>query len=318
MKINTWQKILILTMVMTVLMLLPAYAAQTEVINIVSEDSGYKIVVPNFIDVREIEVDGEIIQVVVAEKPEKDSSGMYTFFEIQTTAEDASIIASSPGTFYEQIGDLFYELENGSVVYRPQLYVDFEELAYNNVFTFDFYVIGTSGEAIEYFSNIYFIFEEASHTDDVPDSTEVKETIATPTASKVVVDGKDISFEAYNIDGFNYFKLRDIAMAVSGSTKQFDVTWDAEKNAINLISDKAYTSVGGEFAVSSNKQPVNAILSQSKIYLDGNEVSLQAYTIGGNNYFKLRDLGELFDISITWDSSLNKIVIDSNNRYIAQ
>lgn len=317
MKKGSWSKVIVLTIMMSLFLMVPVYAAQTEVISIVSEDSGYKIVVPNFIDVREVEVDGEIIQVVVAEKPEKNGAGKYTFFEIQTTDEDASIIASSPGTFYEQIGDLFYELENGIVAYSPQLYVDFEELAYDNVFVFDFYVIGTSGEAIQNFNKIYFMFEEASKTDET-DTTAVKEAIATPTASKVLVDGSDISFEAYNINGYNYFKLRDLAMAVSGTVKQFNVTWDAEKNAINLLAHEAYTSVGGELAVSDNKQPVNAIMSQSKIYLDGEEVALQAYTIGGNNYFKLRDIGELFNFSITWDGNLNCIVIDSNIGYTAQ
>lgn len=49
-------------------------------------------------------------------------------------------------------------------------------------------------------------------------------TVATkPTASKVSVNGKDVSFEAYNIEGNNYFKLRDLAKALTGSNKQFEV-----------------------------------------------------------------------------------------------
>ena len=54
--------------------------------------------------------------------------------------------------------------------------------------------------------------------------------------SKVMVNGSLTNFEAYNIDGFNYFKLRDIAMVVSGTNKQFNVTWDGTVGAINLLS----------------------------------------------------------------------------------
>lgn len=320
MKIKSWHKFLFSTMVIIGLMMLPAYAAQTETISLVDADSGYKIVVPNFIDVRDVEVDGEIIKAVIAEKPVKDSSGMYTFFEIQTTYEEASMIASNPGTYYEQIGDLFYEVENGSVTYRPTLYEDFEELVSENVFVFNFSVFDENSEVINIFNDIYFVFEDADESADTPDETpiQVQEAIAKSTASKVVVDGKDVSFEAYNIDGYNYFKLRDLAMAVTGSEKQFEVTWDGEKNAINLVSGEVYTPVGGEFAVSSGAESVKAVLNQSKIYIDGEEIALQAYTIGGNNYFKLRDVGEIFDFGVAWDGNLNQIEIDTSVGYVVQ
>lgn len=68
-------------------------------------------------------------------------------------------------------------------------------------------------------------------------------TQATPTSSKVLVNGNEVAFDAYNINGNNYFKLRDVANVINGSEKQFEVTWDGSKNAINLISNKAYTVV---------------------------------------------------------------------------
>ncbi len=340
MYIKSCNKFLLSIMLIMGLMMVPVYAAQTEVISLVDADSGYKIVVPNFVDVREVEVDGEIVKAVVAEKPAKDSLGTYTFFEIQTTNEDASMIASAPGTFYEQIGDLFYELEDGKVAYRPSLYVDFEEIFEDNVFVFDFSVTDADGEVINVFNSIYFVFVEAEESAETPAEapettveetaeetaetpeaaveTPAQEATAVPTASEVVVDGKNVSFEAYNIDGYNYFKLRDLAMAVTGSEKQFEVTWDGEKNAINLVSGEAYTPVGGEFAVSEGTESVQAIVNQSTIYIDGEEIALQAYTIGGNNYFKLRDVGEVFDIGVLWDGELNQIAIDTVVGYVVE
>jgi len=65
---------------------------------------------------------------------------------------------------------------------------------------------------------------------------ELTKITVNPTTSKVLVNGKIVEFEAYNINGYNYFKLRDLAQAVNNTEKNFEVTWDAANNAINLIS----------------------------------------------------------------------------------
>ncbi|MDR0569602.1 MAG: hypothetical protein LBG71_00040, partial [Clostridiales Family XIII bacterium] len=58
---------------------------------------------------------------------------------------------------------------------------------------------------------------------------------ASPTAQPLLVNGQRVSgMEAYNIGGYNYFKLRDLAQVLNGTEKQFDVDWDAERNAISL------------------------------------------------------------------------------------
>jgi len=56
----------------------------------------------------------------------------------------------------------------------------------------------------------------------------------------------------------------------------------------------------------------------SKIYLDGKDVQFTAYNIEGNNYFKLRDIGEAFDFGVTWDGARNTIVIDTSICYIPE
>lgn len=137
---------------------------------------------------------------------------------------------------------------------------------------------------------------------------------AKATASKVLVNGTITSFEAYNINGNNYFKLRDLAKVVKGTEKQFEVEWNTEVKAINLVSNQAYTIVGGEMAKGDGKSKT-AKLNTSKIYKDGQEVSLTAYNINGNNYFKLRDIAGAFNIGITWDGTTNTIGIDTAQDY---
>ncbi|MBE7022729.1 MAG: hypothetical protein E7414_05905 [Ruminococcaceae bacterium] len=136
------------------------------------------------------------------------------------------------------------------------------------------------------------------------------------TASKVIVNGVETEFEAYNIHDNNYFKLRDIAMAINGSEKQFGVYWDGEKSAISLMSGHPYTPVGGELATGDGTSKAS-VMTTSTIYKDEKPVSLGAYNINDNNYFKLRDLGEAFDFDVTWDAANSCIMIDTTSSYTA-
>ena len=137
---------------------------------------------------------------------------------------------------------------------------------------------------------------------------------AKPTAAAVLVDGSKVSFDAYEINGNNYFKLRDIAHAINGSTKQFAVGWDDSANAITLTSGQAYSPVGGELQ-SGAAGDREATPTDSKIFLDGSEAQFTAYNIGGNNYFKLRDLGQAFDFGVGWDDASSTITIDTESGY---
>jgi len=134
---------------------------------------------------------------------------------------------------------------------------------------------------------------------------------AVSNSSKVLVNGVLNDFEAYNINGNNYFKLRDIAKVLNGTQKQFEVGWNESKKAIDLTSGKEYTTVGGEMQVSKNLKTETAYVTNSKIYLDGKEIQLNAYNINGNNYFKLRDIGEKINFTVTWDEAAKIIMINT-------
>ena len=148
---------------------------------------------------------------------------------------------------------------------------------------------------------------------------------ANPTTSPIYVNGILTKFDAYNINGNNYFKLRDVALSVRGSQKQFEVIWNPSytetvngqsvRGCIEMISNKAYTTVGGEMALGDGiKKTAN--ITTSPILKDGNKVTnLTGYNIKGNNYFKLRDLGILFDFDVTWDGARKAVVIDTTKSY---
>lgn len=153
-----------------------------------------------------------------------------------------------------------------------------------------------------------------TQTSETTTAVDTTPKVATATASKVVVNGTVVEFDAYNIDDNNYFKLRDIAMAVNGTEKQFEVGWDGTNQAISLTSNAAYTPAGGELALGDGSSKT-ATATSATLYLDGNQVSPSAYVISDNNYLKLRDLGEYFDFAVTWNATENAIEIVTGLSY---
>lgn len=143
-------------------------------------------------------------------------------------------------------------------------------------------------------------------------------SVATVAALKspqsVIVDGENIDFFAYLIGGNNYFKIRDLAFILSGSEKQFDIDFNGSTNSIYLAVDKSYTVVGGEMT-SKGIGNKSAITTKTKVYLDEEEIQLTAYNIENNNYFKLRDIGRLFDFGVDFDAIRNTIFIDTSKGY---
>ncbi|MCQ5128802.1 copper amine oxidase N-terminal domain-containing protein [Butyricicoccus faecihominis] len=179
-----------------------------------------------------------------------------------------------------------------------------------------YYVYGNYG-ALEGGVTQVILVEGSSTTPTTPTTPPATNAItATPTSSKVLVNGTAMEFDAYTINGNNYFKLRDVAKVVSGSEKQFEVTWNSEKKAIDMVSGQPYTVVGGEMAKGDGTSK-SATLNTSTVYKDGAVVELTAYTINGNNYFKLRDLGQAFNFNVSWDGANNCIVVNTSEGYTA-
>ena len=137
---------------------------------------------------------------------------------------------------------------------------------------------------------------------------------ATRTNSAVLIDGGRVDFVAYNIGGNNYFKLRDIAQALTGSASTFEVGWDGEQRSISLVRGEVYTSVGGELSGEGTMDP-QPVKTTATLTIDGRAFGIAAYNIENNNYFKLRDVGAAIDFEVDWDGAKNMIIIDTTKSY---
>lgn len=56
---------------------------------------------------------------------------------------------------------------------------------------------------------------------------------------------------------------------------------------------------------------ITAVLSDQPIYVNGQLVAMTAYSIGGNNYVKLRDIGKAVDLAVDYDGSTNSVHINT-------
>ena len=129
-----------------------------------------------------------------------------------------------------------------------------------------------------------------------------------PSTHNVRVNGELVSPQAYNIDGYNYFKLRDVAYLLNGTTSSFNVTWDSAQDAVNLISGESYTSVGGEMTVAA-ATTLRVQESTAKVLLDGNGIVIKGYNINGNNYYKIADVSSAIGFTAAYESATKTVQI---------
>jgi len=113
------------------------------------------------------------------------------------------------------------------------------------------------------------------------------------------VDGKQVSFTVYNINGHNYFKLRDVAQVLNGTRKQFSVDWNG--NGIDLVSNKAYKSTGNQKSNDKSTAKQIAYIPKMSVNIDGKSVDVYAYNLGGHSYFQFRGLIQILNFGVEWD-----------------
>lgn len=138
--------------------------------------------------------------------------------------------------------------------------------------------------------------------------------MVSPLTIKIQVDGKASDLRAYSAsyENNNFVCLRDVAYALSGTDKQFDITFDKDKGAVNLVKGQAYTAVGGE-GQTGNRQVQWASSATAKLYVDGQAVKYAAYSVDGNTYMKFSDLMQAFDIHAVMQSGT--ITVDTAKAY---
>ena len=120
--------------------------------------------------------------------------------------------------------------------------------------------------------------------------------------------GETVSLEVYNIDGSNYFRMRDVAALLSASERRFALDFDPELYAVYAETGKSYEFVGGERQLGADLS-ASAVSSRWLLYVDGVLHPCDTVNIGGNNYFKLRDLSGALGFSVEYEPESRTVEI---------
>ena len=133
------------------------------------------------------------------------------------------------------------------------------------------------------------------------------------TSQALKVDGVQKSCEIYNINGSNYFKLRDIAYLLNGTGSQFSVGYDSATRTATVTSGEAYEPNGTEMVLREDCSDTAKPSTQAIIINGERRDDLDAYNIGGNNFFKLRDLGTALDFGVDYDTASRTMLVTSRS-----
>lgn len=137
---------------------------------------------------------------------------------------------------------------------------------------------------------------------------------AQPTSDALTANGVLQNPTVYNIDGNNYFKIRDLAAILNGTEKQFSVGYDATLKSVTVTTGQSYDKLPTDLTGAPTGGSKTAVVSTDTIYIDGKKVDAQVYMIGGNNYFKLRDLGKALDFYVGWSQGRG-VFIETDKPY---
>ncbi|NLG26251.1 MAG: hypothetical protein GX558_12905 [Clostridiales bacterium] len=166
-------------------------------------------------------------------------------------------------------------------------------------------------EIVEVKLNVAAAEEEPAEEEPV----EEEPAFVIPVPAKVVVsnqaltvDGQAVDVQAYNIDGANYFKLRDLAALLTGSGSQFNVGYEAPN--VIVTTGEAYEAIEGDLVKGEDKS-ASTVPSAQVLKVNGEQVDVLVYNIGGNNYFQLRNLGELLGFAVDYDEATRTISVES-------
>lgn len=131
---------------------------------------------------------------------------------------------------------------------------------------------------------------------------------ASVTESRTYFDGEQADLTGFNIQGSNYFRLRDIAEHFSGTSSQFNVSWNIKSQAVEVSTGQVYVPDGsGEDKYYSRSRTYPAIPQNLKLLIDGTLQTVKAYKIDGSNYVQLRDLAGRIPYDVEYEASAGKL-----------
>ena len=156
------------------------------------------------------------------------------------------------------------------------------------------------------------------------------------TTQAVTVNGEKVDFEGFNIEGFNYFKLEDVAAAVDKNVtfdgKTFTIeeapaeetTAPTEETKAEATAKATEETPAEETTAPTTTAPTEATeataetteeapAEEEAAVEEGTEettdVEYSSVEVEGVEYFKLRDLADIIGFGVDYDAATSTVVI---------
>lgn len=125
----------------------------------------------------------------------------------------------------------------------------------------------------------------------------------------VMLDGNKVPLEGYHQAGEpSYYRLRDVAEVLNGTSSQFQVTWNKKQRKMEIITGQAYVSDSNQdYSLNFYK----AKLINYEFLVNGVLTKLQGYDIEGSTFFQLPDLGKLVGFDYAYDKNDSIVFLSS-------
>jgi len=130
--------------------------------------------------------------------------------------------------------------------------------------------------------------------------------------SVVTLNNQVHRFHTFNLFGQNHIRIRDLASMLSGSLMQFSVDWNSELRIIQLQIGRPYNPVGGELSL----RPTNVktgTFTNTRISINNNEHTLSTIHIGGETFFRTRDIADAMGFSLRWNPESRSITLGAGS-----
>jgi len=140
--------------------------------------------------------------------------------------------------------------------------------------------------------------------------------VATRLDSSTRVNDQNHNFHTFEVDGQNFIRVRDLAYMLSDTPMRFSVAWNSENRTVELRSNSPYVAVGHELT-KVDPGGKTGTTAGSLIFIDERLRNFNTLNIGGETYFRLRDLASAFDFSINWNAQNQSIIISNGAEQVA-
>ncbi len=125
-------------------------------------------------------------------------------------------------------------------------------------------------------------------------------------AQTLAYNGAAVSLGAYNIDGYTYFRLRDLAALFADSIYRFSLQTDEAARCVTAVRFEKEESLPDAPVEGGTR---TAVQGGWRLLVDGTQVRCTVYNIGGYNFYRLRDLAAAMGFAVGYDADRKQVLL---------